>query len=144
MEAAKVPPSHSFGQQSVDRHMDCRRFRANGFDAEGVEPHPFPFVGRFSMVRYLSLMSFTDQGIRGVDQSCERARKFRAAVEGAGGKVQFLYWAVGEFDGAFAFEVPDEATATRLLLSLGKLGNVRTRSLRVYDESEFQGILGPK
>jgi len=96
------------------------------------------------MVRYLSLMSFTDQGIRAVDQSCERAKKFRAAVEAAGGKVLSLYWAVGEFDGTFVFEAPDEATATRLLLSLAKLGNVRTRSLRVYDDSEFQAVLAGK
>ncbi|MCA9054626.1 MAG: GYD domain-containing protein [Planctomycetaceae bacterium] len=94
------------------------------------------------MVRYLSLMSFTDQGIRDVDQSSTRACKFRAAVEEAGGKVLSLYWAVGEFDGAFVIEAPDETTATRLLLSLGKLGNVRTRSLRVYDEAEFQQVLG--
>ena len=96
------------------------------------------------MVRYLSLMSFTDQGIRAVDQSCERAKKFRTAVEAAGGKVLSVYWAVGEYDGAFVFEAPDETTATRLLLSLGKLGNVRTRSLRVYDDSEFQAVLASK
>lgn len=93
------------------------------------------------MVRYLSLMSYTDQGIRAVDQSCQRAKAFRAAVEAAGGKVQSLYWAIGEYDGAFVFEAPDEATATRLLLSLSELGNVRTRSQRVFDESEFQAVL---
>lgn len=94
------------------------------------------------MVRYLSLLSFTDQGIRTIDKTGERAGRFRAAVEAAGGKLTALYWAVGEFDGAFVIEVPDDATATRLLLALGKLGNVRTRTLRVYNESEFQAVLG--
>jgi len=92
------------------------------------------------MVRYLSLISFTEQGIRAVDKSVERAGKFRAAVEAAGGKVSAMYWAVGECDGAFIFEAPDETTAARLLLTLGKLGNVRTRSLRVFNEAEFQTV----
>ena len=94
------------------------------------------------MVRYLSLISFTDQGIQAVDQSCERAGKFRATIESAGGKLVATYWAVGEYDGAFILETPDETTATRLLLSLAKLGNVRTNSMRIYDESEFQNVVG--
>lgn len=94
------------------------------------------------MVRYLSLMSFTDQGIRSIDKTCERAGAFRSSVEAVGGRVLGLYWAVGEYDGAIIFEAPDEATATRLLMSLAKLGNVRTKSMRVHDEAEFQGVLG--
>ncbi|MEZ6063315.1 MAG: GYD domain-containing protein [Planctomycetaceae bacterium] len=93
------------------------------------------------MVRYLSLMSFTEQGIGAIEQSAERAKKFRAAVKKAGGKLQSVYWAVGAYDGAFVLEAPDESTATRLLLALAKLGNVRTQTLRIYDESEFQTVL---
>jgi uncharacterized protein with GYD domain len=93
------------------------------------------------MIRYLSLLSFTEKGIAGVDQTCKRAAAFRATVKKAGGKVLSTFWSVGAWDGAIIFEAPDETTGTRLLLSLGKLGNVRTQTLRVYNETEFQDIL---
>ena len=93
------------------------------------------------MPRYLSLISFTDQGIRDVKDTIDRANRFRASVENAGGRVVGLYWAVGEVDGAVIFEAPDEATATTLLLVLGREGCVRTHTLRLYDAEEFRPIL---
>jgi uncharacterized protein with GYD domain len=93
------------------------------------------------MTRYLSLLTFTEQGLRNVQQSSERAKQFNKSVEAAGGKVISQYWSVGEVDGCILFEVPNEETAASLLLALGKLGNVHTRSLRVYDEQEFSRIV---
>ena len=93
------------------------------------------------MYRYLSLISFTDQGIREVKDSIERANRFCSAVETADGKVGGLYWAVGEADGAVIFEAPDEQTAAQLLLSLGRDGHVRTRTLRLYNADEFKSVL---
>lgn len=92
------------------------------------------------MTRYLSLLTFTDQGMAQVQHSPERAAAFRASVEGAGGKVIFQYWAIGEFDGCVVFEAPDAATAAAQLIALGKLGNVRTRTLQVFDEHEFSQV----
>ncbi len=93
------------------------------------------------MTRYLSLLTFTDKGIANIDKTCARAKSFRDAIKKAGGKLIATYWSLGEFDGAVIFEVPDESTGTQLLLSLAKLGNVRTRTLRVYNETEFQSVL---
>jgi uncharacterized protein with GYD domain len=92
------------------------------------------------MVRYLSLLNFTEQGLRSVQQSPQRAVQFRKSIEAAGGKVVSQYWAVGEADGCIIFEAPSEEAAASLLLALGKLGNVRTRTLRIYDETEFDRI----
>jgi len=93
------------------------------------------------MNRYLSLLSFTDQGLSRVQQSVSRAADFRASVEAAGGKVVVQYWAVGEADGCIVFEAPSEEVAAALLLKLGRAGNVRTRTLRVYDANEFERIV---
>lgn len=93
------------------------------------------------MTRYLSLLTFTEQGLANVQQSPTRAANFRASVEKAGGKVLSQYWAVGEADGCIVFEAPSEEVAASLLLALGKAGNVRTRTLRVYDASEFEQIV---
>lgn len=93
------------------------------------------------MPRYLSLISFTDQGIRAVDESIDRAEHFKSTVAEAGGQVEAIYWAVGDADGAVIFQAPDEATGAKLLLKLGHDGFVRTKTLRVYDSAEFQTIV---
>jgi uncharacterized protein with GYD domain len=96
------------------------------------------------MPRYLSLISFTDEGIRKVKDSVKRADAFKVKIEEAGGKVKGMYWAVGEFDGALISEAPDEGTANALLLSLGSAGFVRTRTLRLLDATEFGDALQRK
>jgi uncharacterized protein with GYD domain len=93
------------------------------------------------MVRYLSLLSFTDQGMANIQESTTRAANFRRSIEAAGGRVVSQYWALGEVDGCVVFEVSDDSVALAKLLALGKLGNVRTRSLRVYDEKEFAQVV---
>lgn len=93
------------------------------------------------MPRYLSLINFTDQGIRAVDESLNRAEHFKTSVAEAGGKVEAIYWAVGDADGAVIFDAPDEATGAKLLLKLGQDGFVRTNTLRVYDSAEFKAIV---
>lgn len=92
------------------------------------------------MPRHLSLVNYTDAGIREVKNSPKRARTFRQPVEKAGGKVIGMYCAVGEFDGAVIFEVPNEETAMALLLKLGGAGFVRTRTLRVFEAEDFAKI----
>jgi uncharacterized protein with GYD domain len=93
------------------------------------------------MTRYLTLLTFTDQGIRNVKQTVQRAKEFRASVETAGGKVLAQYWAVGGADGCLIFEAPDEATGAGLLLALGQQGNVRTQTMRLLDDREIKKII---
>lgn len=93
------------------------------------------------MVRYLTLIQLTDKGVREIQNSADRASAFAAEVKGAGGNVEGQYWAVGQYDGAVVFTVPDEDTAASLLLKLAKEGFVRTCSQRLFDASEFQAIL---
>ena len=93
------------------------------------------------MIRYLSLLNFTDQGSRDVGDSIKRAEAFRQGVEAAGGKLVSQYWSTGDADGCVVFEAPDEQAGASLLLSLAKKGNVRTRTMRVFDSQEFQDVL---
>jgi len=96
------------------------------------------------MARFLSLLQFTEQGIKAIDKSTQREERFASAVQAAGGKVEAAYWALGEFDGAIVFSAPDEKTATRLLVQLGKEGNVRTKTVQVFNASEFAAIAAAK
>lgn len=93
------------------------------------------------MVRYLVLLNFTDQGIRNVKQSVERAKTFKAVADRMGAHLKDIYWTQGPYDVVLNMEVPDEETCMSLLLSLGSLGNVRSQTLRAFSIEEMGRIL---
>jgi uncharacterized protein with GYD domain len=94
------------------------------------------------MATFITTLHFTEQGIKAVRGTCERAAAFKAAAEKLGVKVTGQYWTLGAFDGVIVCEAPDEATATAALLHLGSLGNMRTQTARAFDAAEMQKILG--
>ena len=93
------------------------------------------------MLRYFTLIQFTDQGARNVDKSVQRAAAFGKSVSDAGGKLVLQFWTVGQYDGCVVFEVPDETTGSALLVKLAKDGNVRTQTMRCFDNEEFNSVL---
>ena len=93
------------------------------------------------MATFVSLVNWTDQGIKAFKDSAERADAFAALVEKGGGKLVGLYWTLGEFDLVTIFEAPDAETATAALLQVGALGNVRTKTLQAFDRDAFQAIV---
>ncbi|MDQ3965372.1 MAG: GYD domain-containing protein [Actinomycetota bacterium] len=94
------------------------------------------------MPTYISLFSWTDQGIRNVRDTLERVdRASELAEEKYGVKLGQIYWTVGPYDLVSVFEAPDEQSVTAFLLELGSVGNVRSTTLRAYDREEMSGIL---
>ncbi len=93
------------------------------------------------MVRYITLLSFTDQGIRNVKQTVDRAKAFKAAADKLGATLKDLYWTQGRYDLVGTIEVPDEQTGMALLLALGSLGNVKSQTLRAFTSDEMKPIL---
>lgn len=61
-------------------------------------------------------------------------------IKKAGGTTKGIYWTLG-LDGLIVFEAPDEASATAIMRSGEILGNVRTETLRAFDEEEMNEIL---
>ena len=94
------------------------------------------------MATFITTLQFTEQGIKAVRDTCDRAAALMAAAEKLGVKVTGLYWTLGAFDGVIILEAPDEATATAALLHLGSLGNLRTQTARAFGDAEMQKILG--
>ena len=93
------------------------------------------------MPTYVSLLNWTDQGIRNVRDTLERADRAAEVAEKYGARFQQLYWTVGPYDIVSIIEAPDDEAATALLLELGSTGNVRTTTLRAYDREEMRGII---
>jgi uncharacterized protein with GYD domain len=94
------------------------------------------------MATFITTVQFTEQGIKAVRDTCERAAGFKAMAKKVGVKVTGIYWTLGAFDGVIVCEAPDEETATAAMLHLGSLGNLRTQTGRAYDPVEMQKILG--
>jgi uncharacterized protein with GYD domain len=90
---------------------------------------------------YISLVHLTDQGIRDVKHTTERAKAFVDMAAKAGVKVRDLYWTQGTCDLVTITEAADEETATALLLAVGALGNIRTETMRAYTSDEMKRIL---
>jgi uncharacterized protein with GYD domain len=88
----------------------------------------------------VSLVNFTDQGIRNIKDSPQRARAFKELCKQQGVQVREILWTTGPYDMVAITEGPEEALSA-VLLSVAKLGNVRTQSMRAMDQETFQRVL---
>ncbi len=94
------------------------------------------------MATYVSLMHFTEQGIRNIKEGPSRLDAAKKAFQAAGGELKQFYLAMGKYDIVLVAEAPDDETVARIALSLGSLGNVRTQTMRVFSEAEYRKIVG--
>ena len=93
------------------------------------------------MKTFISLVNFTQQGVRDFKASPDRAGKFRSMAEKAGVTVKDVYWTMGAYDAVVIMEAPDDETAVSVMLGLASLGNVRTQTLRAFDSSQIKQII---
>ncbi len=93
------------------------------------------------MPAYISLMSFTEQGIKTVKDTVNRAQMVKEQAKAMGGRVIGVWWLQGQYDGIIIFEAPDEETAMRQLIASGMQGNNRTVTMRAFSEDEMTKIL---
>ena len=93
------------------------------------------------MPTYVSLINWTDQGIKNVKETLQRADSAAELAQKHGGSLQ-VYWTVGPYDLVAILEAPDDESATAFLLQVGMRGHVRTTTLRAYNREEMSSILG--
>ncbi len=93
------------------------------------------------MPTYVSLINWTDQGIRTVKETLDRSDRVQEIAQKHGASFEQIYWTVGTYDIVAVIEAPDDESATALLLEAGTWGNIRTTTLRAYDREEMSGII---
>lgn len=93
------------------------------------------------MPTYIVLASFTEQGIKNIKDSPKRADAFKDMAKKSGATVKELFWTLGQYDVVTIVEAPDDVSMTALGLSTGKLGNVRTQTLRAFSAADIKTIL---
>jgi uncharacterized protein with GYD domain len=92
------------------------------------------------MAHYIILGNFTEQGIKNVRQVPKRDEEARRMIEQAGGKMQ-IYYTLGEYDFVAITEMPDDEVMMKFLLQAGSLGNVRTKTLKAWTESDSAKVI---
>jgi uncharacterized protein with GYD domain len=93
------------------------------------------------MATYVSLVNWTEQGVRGYADSTTRAKDVGKAVEALGGRFVQMLWTMGPYDLVTVTEFPDDETASAFALKVGSQGNVRTVTMRAYTAGEFEKIV---
>ncbi len=94
------------------------------------------------MPTYITLLKYTQQGIKNIKDSPGRIEAARKAVEEVGGKILSYHVTMGQYDGVAILDLPDDAMAATVALGVGKLGNATTETMRAFTEEEFGEIVG--
>ena len=93
------------------------------------------------MAMYISLVQFTDQGIRNVKDTVKRGEAAIAEAKKMGMKITEEFWTMGAYDVVVLFDAPDDATMSAFALKVGSMGNVKSQTLRAFRKQEMEGIL---
>ena len=93
------------------------------------------------MPTYITLINWTDQGIRNVKESPQRLDAVKKAIEATGGKFIGFYLTMGKYDSVLIIEAPSDEVAATLALSAGSQGSIRTETLKAFSEAEYRRII---
>ena len=92
------------------------------------------------MPLYLARFSYTTDAMKAlVDQPQDRSAAARELAETLGGKLLGFWYALGEFDGVFLMEAPDNASAVAVAMAVGASGalsDIETTVLLDMDEAQ--------
>ena len=89
------------------------------------------------MATYISLCSFTDQGIRTMRDLNRRLQNADQTYASFGAQLKEIYLVLGSYDYIVISEAPDDETAARVALAVAGQGNVRTQTFRAFGRPEL-------
>ena len=93
------------------------------------------------MPTYITLISYTQEGIANMKDSPDRLEKAKQAIKAAGGEMKAFYLTMGHYDAVSISEAPDDESYARIILTLAGGGAIRTQTLRAFTEEEYKRIV---
>ena len=93
------------------------------------------------MPTYVTLINWTDQGVRNYKDTVDRYEAAQEALGQSGASFREIYWTLGPYDIVGILDAPDDETAMAALLSVASQGNIRTTTLRAFNASETKRVL---
>jgi uncharacterized protein with GYD domain len=94
------------------------------------------------MPRYVVLIDWTEQGVRGFRDTVDRYEAANSQLEALGVRFADTYWTLGSHDIVSIVDAPDDETLAAGLLALAGAGNIRTTTLRAFSADEMRGVVG--
>jgi uncharacterized protein with GYD domain len=93
------------------------------------------------MARYVVLVDWTEQGVRGFKETVDRFEAASARVEALGGRFVEQYWTLGSHDSVAVVDAPDDQTLAAGLLAIASGGAIRTTTLRAFTADEMRDVV---
>jgi len=93
------------------------------------------------MPTYITLMKFTEQGVKDLKGAPRRMDSAIKAWELMGGKVVAEYFVMGEYDYIAITESPSDETAVSANLAVCTHEHVKTTTLRAFSMGEFAQVV---
>jgi uncharacterized protein with GYD domain len=113
--------------RSIDR---TREGELNGSSSKGA-----------AMPSYVTLINWTDQGVKNFKDTVDRYEAAQEALRKAGVSFREIYWTVGPYDLVGIVDAPNDESATAALLSVAGQGNIRTTTLRAFNAGEMRDVI---
>ena len=93
------------------------------------------------MPRYISLCHYTAEGIKAIDAAPKRLDKAKALARKLGGEMKKLYLTMGPYDVVAIYDLPDDETAAKFALIIGRTGAVTTTTMRAFSEASYRHLV---
>ena len=94
------------------------------------------------MPTYVLLVNYTEQGVKKIKDSPQRLDAGRKMAKKLGVELKSHFLTLGGYDNVDIIEAPDDQAVAKFALSLASLGNVRTTTLKAFNEAEYRDIIG--
>ena len=93
------------------------------------------------MPTFMSFVNWTDTTAADPKGMKQRQAGAKEMVAKYGGTVKGLYVVTGQYDAVMIVEFPDGDAMTKMALSAGQTGHVRTTTVRAFTEEEIEKIV---
>ena len=93
------------------------------------------------MATYITLLKYTEQGIKTIKESPSRLEKARQLLKSLGGELKSFHLVQGRYDAIVIAEAPNDEVVAKFALASGSQGNVRTETTRAFTEEEYRRII---
>ncbi|MFW9788810.1 MAG: GYD domain-containing protein [Candidatus Thorarchaeota archaeon] len=91
---------------------------------------------------FVIMGSLTEKGVKNIKDAPKRQKQAEDIIKSVGGKLLGLYYTFGKYDWVSIVEGPSIEAAMKALLTFGKAGTNRTRTMVAVTAAEANKIIG--
>jgi len=93
------------------------------------------------LATYITLLKYTDQGLKMIKEAPTRLEKAKQLARSMGAEIKSFYLVQGRYDAVVLSDAPSDEVVAKFSLAIGALGNVHTETLRAFTEEEYRRIV---